>query len=379
MIALKDALFGSSGPDLVSIGQWPKDDVFRLKALLKVEPRALDYGHMQVAARLAAAPDPAEIASDVQWHEIGASTRRQLIEDLSRSVSSRLVVEIALATPVATDLLSLRPDAWGEPALWVPNDVEIVHRLLSSAGKEERSLTLRRLVERHDLHAAAHVTELDPTLWWGLVGTEPFAKTLTKDLEAARTARRLVEQFGSEQIGPPDSPLTSNTQLRALNAAAPADAQLWRFVASDQWVDVASELTDGPTEQVLGRDELCQLLIVVLAAGHQDRDPNLRERAWRTVFGRLHGLLAQVDPPDGATWSLDILLPAGRRLDWCGRLREGLALAAVTDNWQMETLAGIAAGAPDFASEIEARAALIRERMHQSLLEAIVRFFRPND
>jgi hypothetical protein len=380
MPALKQALFGPNDAARAPIGQWPEDDRSRLTALLSVEPSALDYAQMQVAERLLAAPNPADLAAGVQWNGMDASTRMHLVRDLSRLASREVIVEIALATPVATELLSPRPDAWADETLWLPSHVDVVHGLLDSADREARSVTLQRLVSRHDLRAATYVNGLDPKLWWGLVDAEPNAAALLDDPEAARTARRLVEEFGSERIGSPDRRLTTNTHLRALNLAAPADSHLWRAVAPSQWLDLGIEVIDETASMhALDRDEFCQLLIVVLAAGHEDGDTAFRERAWRTTFGQLHNLLVEAEPPDGATWTLDTLLPRGGAWDWSRRLREGLALAAVTGDWQTETVDQIASNVPSFAPEIEERVAEIRERKRQSLLEAIVRFFFPHE
>jgi hypothetical protein len=375
MNGLKDALFGPSDASYISIGQWPKDDGRRLRALLRVTPQALDYRELQVARRIATARDRGDVAAGVRWEELDTTTRRQLLGDLASLLPSRSVVEIALTSPVTTELLALRPDTWAEPALWVSSEVGIAQGLLTSADKETRSTTLRGLVERHDLSGATYVTGLDPTLWWRLVEADASA-TVVKDSAAADIARRLIEEFGAQQVGAPDPPPTADQELLALNAAAPADAALWRFVASKQWVDLGDKMADALAGFDLDRDDLCQLLIIVLAAGQRSGDSDLRGRAWNAVFGQLHHLLAGAEPPDGAVRTLDELLPIGPRWDWCGRLREGLATTAVEDSWKAEDLARIASRTPSFAPEVKARAAALRERKERSLLEGFLRLFR---
>lgn len=376
MPLLKEALYARQSRSGERFGLWPIDEPGRLAALLRVPPNAIDYAELDVPHRLVAHASDARVVGLIPWETLPTVTYGLIVSALTRDLASETLVAIALSNERATyDLLIGRPDSWTEPTLWTSSHDRMALDLIRHAAGSIQEQILRELVQTGRTAHAIAVADIDPTLWWGLFAdSDGGAPVGTKSSSAV--ARAVLTHLGVDKVGLPVAPLTTDNQLLALNDTTTPDLRLWTHVSPELWVGLAQRLLTLPSESIPEGDRLTQIWITALAAGEGSRNSDVRGRAWDAVYAPLHERLAHSAPSDGASETLDSVLPSGSDWDWCARLRQGLAKTAVDDEWSMEYLDAIANRVEEYADDVIKRVSELQARKRRTFFDDLLDIFR---
>lgn len=372
MAALKHDLFGPAEQTVGRLGGWPHSEPARLRALFRVKPSTVAYRDLSVRRRLAAlagwSPEVvAEIAELIDWTGLRGPARDEVVGGLTSGGGASLLVSIVAGHPnLAAELLAGRPDTWATSEAWDLLGPEVVAGLVLAAEPAVRGEVFRGLLIGGLIEPAQLLCERDPYLWWAALDPDHVAAIAANE-QAIATARVVLHHVGVARVGRFEYPFTSSDQALVLSRTSDPDDRLWRAAPAGMWLDAvkAATIAGELTGDHLG------LLVMALGAAEGTGSAEPRRRAWSTIFAPLHELLDGTGAPTGSERTLRDTLPSGPSWDWCGRLRHGLARAAVEDKWSDEDVAAVAAGADHFATDVLSRVTQMRDHHDGSIVDAL--------